>query len=307
MLREGNLPRDRRRSFLLAAFICSQRPIHIVEADNARLKTVIFLVVAAELLGKQLLPSVARLRISWNRVGFLQGRYVRVILLVLRIDTGGGGKQETARAIDPGRFQHVRVNQNVITGNVSMVSGDVTDATHVRGQVVNLVDIPSRGQAVVPAAEVEDGELIRRTGLKIRHLEIGASHPKSIIFQPPHQVVPNKPTRAGYQDPGFSGHAPLPVVRLKRETSILSDAKDKRQGRYRCQRRHQVFARECALIVCNLLHGYVRVIPTKEPFSNVVSVRYSVASGMVFAGMGLALPRKARPTTLVGRSRCERP
>jgi hypothetical protein len=107
--------------------------------------------------------------------------------------------------------------------------------------------------------------------------------------------VPNKPTRAGYQDPGFSGHATLPVVRLRRETSILSDAKDKRQGEYRCQRRYQVFARECALLVCNLLHGCVRVFPTKEPFSSVVSVGYSVASGMVFAGMGLALPPKHDP------------
>jgi deoxycytidine triphosphate deaminase len=44
-------------------------------------------------------------------------------------------------------------------------------------------------------------------------------------------VVPNKATRAGYQDPGFSRHAELPFVRLKREDSILSDGEDGGQAK----------------------------------------------------------------------------
>jgi hypothetical protein len=112
-----------------------------------------------------------------------------------------------------------------------VISGDVANAAHVGGQVIYVIDVRGCFQAVLPAAQVEKGKFVGRAGLKFGGLEIDAPDPKTFIFQPPDEVVPNKATRAGYQDPGFSRHAELPFVRLKREGSILSDGEDEGQAK----------------------------------------------------------------------------
>src|ERR1700692_4472771 len=57
-LGQGDLPGDGCRSLFFSTVIGTERAINIVEADNARLKPRVLIVVMAKLLGKELLPAV---------------------------------------------------------------------------------------------------------------------------------------------------------------------------------------------------------------------------------------------------------
>ncbi len=64
--------RNRGRRLFLAAIIRAERPVHVVEAHDARLELVVVVVVAAELFREQLFPAITRLWIGRIRVFFLQ-------------------------------------------------------------------------------------------------------------------------------------------------------------------------------------------------------------------------------------------
>jgi len=132
--------------------------------------------------------------LGFCRIGvvFLQVGNVRALLEIHRINTGGGGEQEPRRRVDPGRLQHVDVDHGAVAGDVGVESGDVADATHVRRQVVHLVDFPGGDQAVVETAEVQELELVARAHLVLRVLDVDAPHPVALIHQVLHQMVPDK-------------------------------------------------------------------------------------------------------------------
>jgi len=102
-----------------------------MEADDARLESVILEVITAELLGKQFLPAVARLRVRRKRIFFLQRLDLRILLLGLVVYAGLRGKQKALDAILPAGFEHVRIDQNVVAANIGMVRSNVTDPAHV--------------------------------------------------------------------------------------------------------------------------------------------------------------------------------
>src|ERR1039457_6569749 len=64
ILGESHLATDGGWRLFLAAFVRAQRPVDIVKGDDPRLQAVVFVVVTAELLGKEFLPTVARLGIG---------------------------------------------------------------------------------------------------------------------------------------------------------------------------------------------------------------------------------------------------
>ena len=97
---QRDLAGDGGRRLFLAAVVGAQRAVDVVEAHDAGLEAVIVAVVTAQFLGEELLPAIAGLGIGRIGVLFLQGRDVGVILLVLRVDAGRGGEQETLHAVD---------------------------------------------------------------------------------------------------------------------------------------------------------------------------------------------------------------
>src|SRR5207247_5982346 len=88
---------------------------------------------------------------------FPQWSYVRASLLTLTVHAGGRREQKPADAVQAAGFQHMRVDQDVVAGDVGVKSSDITDAAHIGGQVVNLIDTTPRGlQAAVPATKIEE-------------------------------------------------------------------------------------------------------------------------------------------------------
>src|SRR5438874_4039509 len=85
--------------------------------------------------------------------------------------------------MQPGRLQHVDVDEGVIVHDLCLVRLDESDPTHVRGEIVHLLYPSSRLQTVVPTAKVEEREFIRRRLPVLRNLEIYAAHPISATLQ----------------------------------------------------------------------------------------------------------------------------
>src|SRR5690606_36236769 len=102
-------------------------------------------------------------------------------------------------AVHAGRLQHVRVDEDVVTRNVRMVAGDVPDPTHVRGEVVDLVHAAGGHEAVVPAPQVEQLELVCGVRLELWFFDVGPPHPVAVRFQVLDQVMAYEAARAGDQ------------------------------------------------------------------------------------------------------------
>ena len=70
--------------------------------------------------------------------------------------------------VDPRRFEHVHVDQHVVVHDQCLVGLDEADATHVGGQVVDLVHLSGRFEARIPTAQVQALEGMRPRGLELR-------------------------------------------------------------------------------------------------------------------------------------------
>ena len=66
-----------------------------------------------------------------------------MVLFVLRIDAGRRGEEEARGSILPAGLEHVRVDEDVVARNVSVIRRDVADPAHVGRKVVDLVDRPA--------------------------------------------------------------------------------------------------------------------------------------------------------------------
>jgi len=78
-----------------------------VKADNTRFEAIVFVVVAAEFLGKKFLLSVARLGIGRIGIFLTQRSDCGILLLALVVDTRGRGEQETLDPILTASFEHM--------------------------------------------------------------------------------------------------------------------------------------------------------------------------------------------------------
>jgi hypothetical protein len=99
-------------------------------------------------------------------------------------------------------LEHLRVNKDVVAADIGMVRRDVSDASHIGGEVVQLIDTTAcREQAIVSLAQVEDLELIGRASLVLGMLEIHATNPVALPLQPIYKVVTDKTTCTRYEYP----------------------------------------------------------------------------------------------------------
>src|SRR5437016_1594006 len=74
------LAADGRWCFFLAAVIGAERTVDIVETRDAGLELIVLPVVAAELFGIQLFPTIARLGLSRKSILFAQRFNIRILL-----------------------------------------------------------------------------------------------------------------------------------------------------------------------------------------------------------------------------------
>ena len=92
-----------------------------MEADDARLQSVILTVVVAQAFHDQLLPTVCILRHGRIGILFLERNHVGIGLLVFWVDTGRGCVEITLRTIDAGRIERVGVDQRIIVQDLGMM------------------------------------------------------------------------------------------------------------------------------------------------------------------------------------------
>ena len=81
------------------------------------------------------------------------------------------------------------------------MSGDKSDSTHVRGQVIHLGDSSPHGlEAVREIAEIQNLELMGVARTVFRILHIHAANPVALGNKPFHQMVPDKTACAGHNN-----------------------------------------------------------------------------------------------------------
>ena len=124
----------------------------------------------------------------------------------MRIDAGRGREQVALHVVLLAGFEHVRVDQDVVLRDVGEERGDVADAAHVGGEVVDLIDVASGGQAVFPHPQVQNLKIVGSGLLILRLLDIDPTHPMTIGLQLLDQMMTNEPTGASYQNPSFVSH-----------------------------------------------------------------------------------------------------
>jgi len=100
----------------------------------------------------------------------------------------------------------VRIDQNVVLRDVGEECGDVTDSAHIGGQVVDLIDVLGRFQAVFPEAQVELPEIVGSGLLILRHFNINAANPVTIGLQPLDEMMANESTGTSYQNSSLILH-----------------------------------------------------------------------------------------------------
>jgi hypothetical protein len=79
-----------------------------------------------------------------------------------------------------------------------MKGGYITDSTHVRSQVVHLVDPPGSDQAAVESAKVEKLEFMGWAWLVFGVLDVDPTYPITLVYQALYQVVPDKTPCSSY-------------------------------------------------------------------------------------------------------------
>src|ERR1051326_2240452 len=187
-----------------------------MEAHDAGLEAVVLGVVPALPLAEQLLPSVTVLGIGRIGVIFLERCDVGARLSVTRVDARGARVEIPLNPIQPCGLEHVDVDQHVVVHDHSLVMLDEADAAHVGGEVVNLVDAAGRLEAVAPATQVEQLELVGARSFVFGKFDIDAADPVSAVLQVAHQVVSNEATRTSHQYTSRRAH----LLREKKGSSV---------------------------------------------------------------------------------------
>jgi hypothetical protein len=100
----------------------------------------------------------------------------------------------------------MQVHQRVVAHDVGLVRLDEADAAHVRGQVVDLVDVARGLETGVEAPQVEALELVGAARLELRRLQVDAAHPVAVGDEEAHQVVADEAAGAGDEHARALGH-----------------------------------------------------------------------------------------------------
>ena len=210
-LRVGHLPHHRGGSLLPSTLPRPEFAVDVVEPDGPGLHPVVALVIVAEELGEELLPTVGVLRGGRVRVVLLERRRVGRGLEMLRVDARRGGVEVAGDPGLPCRLEGVRVDEDVVVEDEAVVRRDEPHPAHVGREGVDVVDLLAVGrradglQARVPATEVEEVELVGRRLFELRPLDVDAADPVAALLEVLDEVMADESTGASDENASHEG------------------------------------------------------------------------------------------------------
>ena len=92
------------------------------------------------------------------------------------------------------------VDEDVVARNAGQKCGDIANTTHVRRQVIDLVDILGRLQAAFPSAQVKNLKFIGSRILVFGGFDIDTSDPVPFLLQSLYQVMTDETAGARNQN-----------------------------------------------------------------------------------------------------------
>src|SRR5215475_9452243 len=99
------------------------------------------------------------------------------------------------------------INKDVVLGNLGVREADISDAAHVRGQAVNMVDLTTGcKKTVVVPPQVKNFELIRVGWFVVGILEVNATYPMALMFQTVYQVMADEASGPSYNSSQLLRH-----------------------------------------------------------------------------------------------------
>src|SRR5256885_183060 len=146
-----------------------------------------------------LAPAMPGRGVGRVRALFLERGDVGLVLEVTRVDASGRRIEQPLDAMHARRVQRMDVDQHVVAADLGLVGMDEADAAHVGGQCIDLVDTTGRGQAIVPASQIEELELVRGRCLVLRQLDVHAPYPVAALDEELRQVMSDETTRTSHQ------------------------------------------------------------------------------------------------------------
>ena len=99
----------------------------------------------------------------------------------------------------------MRVDEDVVPGNVRSELGDVSDTPHVGGELIHLIHFARGCAAAVELAEIDELELIGLRLFEPGKLDINASNPVSVGLQELHHVVSDEASCPRDESPSIHG------------------------------------------------------------------------------------------------------
>mmetsp|Transcript_22514 Transcript_22514/g.73858 ORF Transcript_22514/g.73858 Transcript_22514/m.73858 type:complete len:367 (-) Transcript_22514:147-1247(-) len=173
----------------------SVRTVDVVEAHDTELDLgVVDAVPPAAFLRGKFLKAVGILGMSWPGVLLTETRVCRIQLLVLRVDAGAGGVQETLHTILTSSLDHVEADHGVVVQDAGVVGLDEAHSSHVCGKVEHVVNVLGDLEAVLKIAEVHLVELVAELVLfeVLLLLPVGTDDRVPILLEPNSEVGPDE-------------------------------------------------------------------------------------------------------------------
>ena len=91
------------------------------------------------------------------------------------------------------------VNQHVVGRNLGVDRRNVSDAAHIRGQMVYLINALACHKAVISSPEIKQLKLMGGRPLVLRFFDVNAPDPIPSVDQILYQVVAYEPACASHQ------------------------------------------------------------------------------------------------------------
>ena len=196
----GNFATQSRRNLLASTRPCTCWPKNIVEARDARLQSILFVVVHSESLDDQLLPTVCILRVRGIGILFLERDNVGLHLTVFGIDTRGRCEQKTVHAVYVSCFKAMDVHEQVVVQDLRVVGGNKPHSSHVGRQGIDLIHTARGLQAIIPAPQVEQLEFVSVLWAELRVLDVHSAYPVARFLQVCDQMMADETTGTGDKD-----------------------------------------------------------------------------------------------------------
>src|SRR5467141_69765 len=100
-------------------------------------------------------------------------------------------------------MNHVDVDERTIAHDFALGRVDESHPAHVRRELINDIECTRfQGQrclTVLLLAQVEQPEIVCRSGTELGPLKVYAPDPEPLLLEPPDEVTRDEATRAAYQ------------------------------------------------------------------------------------------------------------